>query len=325
MRLLYYRSSVPNFGDDLNGVLWPSLEPELFATAGDESFVGFGTIVGMPFCDAPQRLNVFSSGVGNDPVDGWKHHAVRYWCVRGPLSALALGLRPEAAIADGAILTPLAAGFPPRATGGVGTLVIPHWTSVSTPGWPEATAMCGLELLDPRASPQCVVSRIASARLVLTESLHGAILAEAYGIPWLAFSASGNLNVAKWLDWSLSLGRDLEIAIAPAPDIRLAAQYGRPRGASLARLRFGPDDIRAQIEARRGITARRPRRLRQAARDIAARSATFGRLLGYTPARTAEALATLARLEPVPPSRGVVERLQQRLVERLRDLRAEMF
>jgi hypothetical protein len=325
MRLLYYRSSVPNFGDDLNGVLWPTLEPELFAAAGDESFVGFGTIVGMPFCDAPQRLNVFSSGVGNDPVDGWKHHAVRYWCVRGPLSALALGLGPEVAIADGAILTPLAAGFPPRATGGVGTLVIPHWTSLSAPGWPEATAMCGLELLDPRASPQCVVSRIASARLVLTESLHGAILAEAYGIPWLAFSASGNLNVAKWLDWSLSLGRDLEIAIAPAPDIRLAAQYGRPRGASLARLRFGPDDMRAQIEARRGVTARRPRKLRQAARDIAARSATVGRLLGYTPARTAEALATLATLEPVPPSRGVVERLQQRLVERLRDLRTEML
>jgi succinoglycan biosynthesis protein ExoV len=264
--------------------------------------------------------------VGNDPVDGWQHHAVRYWCVRGPLSAIALGLSSDAAIADGAILTPLAAGFPPRATGGDGTLVIPHWTSLSAPGWPEATAMCGLELLDPRASPQCIVSRISSARLVLTESLHGAILAEAYGVPWLAFSASGNLNVAKWLDWSLSMGRDLEIAIAPAPDVRLAARHGRPKGASLARLRFGPDDMAGQIEARRGAAARGgPRKFRQAARDIAARSQTVGRLLGYTPARTAEALATLAKQEPVSPSRCVVERLQQRLVERLRDLRKEIL
>ena len=65
MQLIYYKKKIPNFGDDLNGVLWPALAPDLFAGAPEADplagFVGIGTIVGMPVGKL-RRLNVFSSG-----------------------------------------------------------------------------------------------------------------------------------------------------------------------------------------------------------------------------------------------------------------------
>ena len=118
MQLVYYhRKGVPNFGDDLNVVLWKGLAPDLFDDDLKIGFVGIGTIIGMP-CGEVQRLHVFSSGIGYDRPEGWRGKQVEYWCVRGPISAHVLGLPEDRAITDGAILTPLVEGFPKAATGG---------------------------------------------------------------------------------------------------------------------------------------------------------------------------------------------------------------
>ena len=97
MQLVYYRKKVPNFGDDLNAVLWKGLAPDLFDDDPDVGFVGIGTIIGMP-CGNLKKLHVFSSGIGNDRPEAWRDKQVEYWCVRGPISTRILGLAEDRAI-----------------------------------------------------------------------------------------------------------------------------------------------------------------------------------------------------------------------------------
>jgi hypothetical protein len=54
------------------------------------------------------------------------------------------------------------------------------------------------------------VVRIAGAEFVLTGSLHGAILAQAYGIPWAAYDDGYVDAPPKWNDWAAYLGIRIE-------------------------------------------------------------------------------------------------------------------
>lgn len=320
MKLVYYRKTVPNFGDDLNALLWKGLAPGLFDEDPETGFVGIGTIIGMP-CGSLTRLHVFSSGAGYDHLGGWRDKQVQYWCVRGPISARVLGLPGDRAITDGAILTPLAEGFPKAATGTGGTLVVPHFQTLDHPGWPEVAKLTGYELLDPRGEPREVIARIAAARLVLTESLHGAILADVYGIPWIAFATSKNFSVTKWVDWTLSVGRDFELTMVPPPDAGPVLAFGRAPAPYGQAMRFGAEEALARFEERVAPAqggAGLPARLRA----VVKRSPLIRPFLGFSPARTAEALERLARTAPALSEEARRLELRERMQERLAALAA---
>ena len=72
----------PSLGDDLNGVVWPGLAPELFegAARSADGFLEVGTLIGRSFPEV-RRTHVFSSGVGYDPIAGF-HPSSLYWCVQ---------------------------------------------------------------------------------------------------------------------------------------------------------------------------------------------------------------------------------------------------
>lgn len=318
MKLVYYRHAIPNFGDDLNTILWPALAPELFDDRSDIGFVGIGTIIGMA-CGDLRRLHVFSSGTGNDALGRWHGRDVTYWCVRGPVSARVLDLEPDRALTDGAILVPRVAGFPPAATSDGGTLIIPHWQTMAYPGWDSVAALTGFELLDPRGAPREIIARIAGARLVLTESLHGAILADTYGIPWLAFATSGNFGVTKWVDWTLSLGRDFDLTLLPPPDPQPVLAFGRWREPAGTRICFDAEAALRAFQARVAPPARSSLKVR--AKDLVKRSPWLRGLLGYSPSRTAEALTCLARSEPRMTGRAMIQQLQDRMLDRLAAVR----
>jgi hypothetical protein len=58
----------------------------------------------------------------------------------------------------------------------------------------------------PVGTAQQAINRIAGADFLLTGSLHGAILAQAYGVPWAAYD-DGYVDVPeKWYDWADYLG-----------------------------------------------------------------------------------------------------------------------
>ncbi|MGY6695273.1 MAG: polysaccharide pyruvyl transferase family protein [Roseinatronobacter sp.] len=71
-----------------------------------------------------------------------------------------------------------------------------------------------IEIVSPREDFRVVIDSIRSAELVLTESLHGAIIADAFRIPWRAVALSPMFNWFKWRDWSYSVEIEPEIYAA---------------------------------------------------------------------------------------------------------------
>ena len=323
MRLLCYKPAVANFGDDLNAHLWPHLAPGLFARSEcDEAFVGIGTIVGLD-PGPSRRLHVFSSGAGYARLDAWAGCEVRYHCVRGPLTGQLLGLPADRVLTDGAILTPLLPAFDFASSPAGPTVVVPHFETVAFPGWTDATQLAGFELLDPRDAPQNVIAQIARASLVLTESLHGAILADAYGVPWQPFTVSRNFSTAKWCDWTLSLGLSVEITLVPPPDPMPLLRFGKrvePFGAILP---LDPDAALDEFSKRIAPSPFTESGLKAATKHLLERTPAARRLLGYSPARTASALTALSRRDPYLSSPAIRQSLRDEMQARLDHLARE--
>ncbi len=175
-------------------------------------------------------------------------------------------------------------------------------------------------MLDPRADPHAVIARIAQARLVLTESLHGAILADTYGIPWRVFGTSGNFGSTKFLDWCRSLEIPFTLTYVPPPSAAHILEHGRGPCVWGQTVQLKDEDATAAFHNR--VTPASPPGLRARLKSQIRRHKILQPLLGYRPSRTAASLAALAK-EPVQLSKeSVRERLQQRLMARLDDLRA---
>lgn len=322
MKLLRYHPRIPNFGDDLNSELWPLLSPSLFADGDDDAdiaMVGIGTIIGIdPGCS--RKLHVFSSGAGYTSADKWAGCSVEYHCVRGPLTARILNLDRRKALTDGAILTPLVKKY--RTDGrGTGTIVIPHYETLSYPGWEEAISMAGFRLADPRRSPDEVISDIACADHVLTESLHGAILADTFGIPWKSFSVSRNFSIAKWTDWCTSVAVDGGVTMVPPPEALQLLEHGKPEAPFGSCLPFDPEI--AIKEFRHRIAPSPSRRIiRDKVKDLMKALPLARRALGFSAERTAEALAELIKQEPNLSTAAKRDELQDAMMVRLAALAA---
>lgn len=322
MKLLHFKPPVPNFGDDLNAMLWPALAPALFrgehANAQDvrseDAFVGIGTIVGID-AGTSRKLHVFSSGIGYTGSARWRDLTVTYHCVRGPVTARVLGLPADRVLTDGAILAPLVEGLHPRLERRGGTVVVPHYETIAFPGWAEAMGMAGFELVDPRGAPEAVIASLAAADLVLTESLHGAILADAFGVPWRGFAVSRNFSTAKWADWAASLDLVVDVAMVPPPDaIQLFRHGSRPEPfGSMVRL----DPETALGEFRRRMAPSRTPILKVGAKRVLEVLPAARRLLGFSAERTAEAMTRLAAMEPQLSSQHRRDMLREEMLGRL--------
>ncbi len=321
MRLLYYRGKHPNFGDDLNEIVWPHLAPDLFDTESDEGFLGIGTLIGRPFA-AAKRIHVFSSGVGYDKLST-ERAEYRFWCVRGPLSARALGLPADRAIVDGGIMAPEVLGIARASSPDARPVVVPHWESLLVGGWAEACDLAGFTLVDPMQTPDAVISAIAAAPLVITESLHGAITADVLRIPWIAIVTTANLPLFKWFDWTASVSTPLQIVPIRPPSRAALATFGRPGLGKLGRpVAIGEDQAFAHF-ARWGMHGAAAERRMTPTRTAAAVATRMGeRITGVSPARTAAALrAVVADVPPQLSPAGAVEERRAMLLDRLDELR----
>jgi len=201
VQLHYYRDLLGNFGDDLNPVLWRRLLPGRIDGAPGSVLIGIGTLLGGEFPEGTRKV-VMGAGTGYGPPPrldtSWD---IRF--VRGPLTADALGLPPDRAIADPAILVgDLLPTAPSRAARSAGpVLFIPHHVSARFMRWRRVCRLAGLEYADPTSPPLRVARQIQSARLVLTEAMHGAIIADALRVPWIGMAIYPHINRFKWQDW----------------------------------------------------------------------------------------------------------------------------
>lgn len=229
MELHYYRGKRPNFGDDLNAQLWREVLPAGVWEAPDAVLVGVGSILTGPglahLVEAGQQVFVLGTGTsyGGEPrqVEDW--HVL---AVRGPLTASVIG-RPEAAATDGAYLVVDAPGIvgPPQPR--TETLFIPHLRTLRDRPWERAAAEAGLTFVSPEWSVEQVFDHFARAELVVTEAMHGAIIADALRIPWVPVQVSPELDEFKWRDWLGSVELPFEPLHVPPIDPRDVRRYRR--------------------------------------------------------------------------------------------------
>ncbi|MCO8322939.1 polysaccharide pyruvyl transferase family protein [Burkholderia cenocepacia] len=134
----------------------------------------------------------------------------RIACVRGPLTRDALGLPNQIPLGDSGLLLP-ALYQPKHDAAYIGkTLTIPHIEDPLDDETLIARTGCDI-VLRPKLSPSLksieeFIDRIASAKFVLCGSLHAAITAAAYGVPF-AYLKGGKIDIPfKWEDFSASVG-----------------------------------------------------------------------------------------------------------------------
>lgn len=205
MKPYYWESEHGNFGDDLNLWLWDFLLPGFREVHPDVLLVGVGTVLNKALLPEEGRKLVLGSGFGYGALPEMSDRTL--WdirCVRGPLTAEKVGVPGDLGIVDPAVLVadmPEFANLPKRHK----RSFVPHWESAVAGLWPVICAMAGLNYIDPRGEAKDVIREIAQSELIVAESMHGAILADAFRVPWVAVATSNSINSFKWRDWATTV------------------------------------------------------------------------------------------------------------------------
>jgi pyruvyltransferase len=229
----------PNFGDDINPVFFHRLAGLSTCFAADRSrphVLGAGSILehaggtsvvcGAGFLRPPARSVAMPS---------------RLVSVRGELSRAAFPRAGAALLGDPLVLvSEFVSRQQPRHRFGL----VPHVLSVGR--W-QAWNSSRLRIIDPAASPWRVVREIASCEVVLSQSLHGLIVADALGIPnvWVAPSDGMAGGRFKFDDYFSTL----DAAKTPVPET--ADLFANPSryAATVGRYLFSKADYRTALAA----------------------------------------------------------------------------
>ena len=194
----------PNFGDRLNEWVWPHYLSRILDNDPAQLLVGIGSLLNHRLPPAPTKW-ILGSGVGHgDPpvVDStW-----RILWVRGPRSAAELGLPRCRYITDGAVL--LRDILKPEVGKRYTVSFIPHCSAVDGGAIEALQYVCetaGVHLINPHWPVRRVLDEVWASQRISTEALHGAIVADAFRIPWIPVFRHGVFSF-KWIDWTESMG-----------------------------------------------------------------------------------------------------------------------
>jgi succinoglycan biosynthesis protein ExoV len=227
---VFYNSATTNFGDHLNSWLWKRLIPNLLEQRDDNVLVGVGSLLKADLNRVPGRKYIVGSGSGyGQPPTAKLASDWNVSFVRGPLTAKMFGFSPETAITDGAWLIELLAEYQKVPARGNRTIFIPHWSSAQYGVWQKIAGVCDIDYINPLDDGPSVLHRIATARIAIVESLHGAIFADYFRTPWIPVASAGRVLHFKWVDWCMSLGMDhLSYTLPPSDCVDFLLQGLRP-------------------------------------------------------------------------------------------------
>lgn len=206
MKLYFYRARAPNFGDELNTWLMPKVFPDFFDEDERTLFLGIGSVISNLHEMSSNKI-VFGSGYAGYtrlPVfdEKWK-----FYCVRGPRTAKVCGLGNEKVAGDSALMIRNYRSTAQQKT--IACSFIPHWESLERGHWEAACRVADIHFLDPRLPVEMVLSEIESSQVVITEAMHGAIVADALRVPWIPMLPIRASHRWKWFDWAESLDLNL--------------------------------------------------------------------------------------------------------------------
>jgi succinoglycan biosynthesis protein ExoV len=197
-----------------------------------ELVMGIGSVLDRRH--AADRLKiVLGTGYGGyEPLPKIDHSWVIHW-VRGPRTAAVLKLHRSVGIGDPAMLLPFAAGaLVPQASAMAKrqTGFMPHFESLRRGDWKEAARVAGVQLIDPRSDPHIVLREIADCRLLISEAMHGAIVADTLRVPWIAIEPQATIHRSKWHDWAGAVGLTIRFQVLPPSSLYEWVATGRLAG-----------------------------------------------------------------------------------------------
>jgi len=255
LRLYYWPA--PNFGDALSHLVVAHVSGRAVVQARPKQAELFALgslmhVIAKNWTDHARGAGPFVWGSGLlNPFYRKEFLAnVRVRLLRGPISAAFLRLKMTE-FGDPGLLAPEAVGPVPARSDRV--VIVPHHSQMDDPRFAAmAAADPALHVVDVRQDPVTVCREIARAAHVFSASLHGLIVADAYGVAntWMDPDTQGRL---KYHDYAASIGRDLiaPVEIADVPKaVRTARDRPFPYAEGVARcreslLRHFPAELRA--------------------------------------------------------------------------------
>jgi succinoglycan biosynthesis protein ExoV len=208
MKIMYFRGKHPNFGDELNTWMWSKILPDFFNNDDKELFIGIGSTIGNHYDRSAKKI-IFGTGFvptynekPNVNTDDWD-----VYFVRGPRTAKMLNISPDLALGDAAILLRTVVDFTQKKPEVVSFM--PHWESLERGNWEQVCKSAGINLIDPRRPVEEVMDELFRSKLVICEAMHGAIVSDAFRIPWIPILPIDSIHRDKWYDWAEAL--DMEI------------------------------------------------------------------------------------------------------------------
>lgn len=191
MKVWAWSEGVRNFGDELGPVILARLgyDVERVATIGEADVLASGSLLENAATDAKPGAIVWGSGLMMGETTDVSHLDVR--AVRGRLTASACGLAGVVTGDPGSLVPEL--WNRPRPAVDLG--VVRHYVDDRLYPWADAE-------ISAHASVDEVIEFIGSCRRVASSSLHGLIVASAWGIPTVRLHHPGVAGGDfKWADW----------------------------------------------------------------------------------------------------------------------------
>lgn len=200
-----WSEGVRNFGDELGPLVLSKLgyEVERVQSMGEADVLSAGSLLESAALNAKPGAMVWGSGLMHGETVDLSHLDVR--AVRGQLSATACGLPPGTPTGDPGALVP---ELWPRLAPQRGTGVVRHYVDKREYPWADV-------VIDTTEDPEEVIDLIGSCRRIASSSLHGLIVAHAWGIPTVRLYhhavAGGDFKWADWLSGADNPKRLLEV------------------------------------------------------------------------------------------------------------------
>lgn len=239
---MFYWSAERNFGDELSSAVveWVSgYTTKLVETDSADKLIAVGSILER----ARNGDVVWGSGIHPTQYDRfwqkqvhkWYRKAaepqteIEVWAVRGPISRDALlyrGVECPQRFGDPGVLTSLI--YPKARDPNKKWGLIPHFRDKDVIGEHK------IHVIDVHDKWENVVDQIVQCECIISSSLHGIVVAEAYGVPAIWLRTLSGEGFIKYMDYYAGTGRlpdprysladALNSPIPPVPDLRRSQQ-----------------------------------------------------------------------------------------------------
>lgn len=206
----YHWKYRPNFGDALAPYLLEKYCPDasfVWSSAAKAQVISVGSVLEV----LPRRWSGYILGSGRmfeDSTLNLDEHAT-VLALRGPLTARAWAY--DVAIGDPGLLADELVGSQSRV---YDLGIVPHWSDKTLAGNQHYYGSWSTKVISTADNPLAVIRQIGRCKKIVSSSLHGLIVADAFGIPRTfeytpRFEVEGGLF--KFRDYSASIGAEFEV------------------------------------------------------------------------------------------------------------------